>query len=136
MIVPGVVQWLFLCHISPFLEEIRLHRLCSISGVPRCCYGRTDLLSYRIARGWYPPAPWGAAAISPLSEMEYAAADTRKYTDMFQAGEIDPSAPGQAFCLEAYRKSDMLYLSLIKRLYKNIPKFSSINTFENGNILQ
>ena len=55
----GVVQWLFLRHISPFMEEIRLHRLCSISGAPRCCYGRTDLLSYRIARGWYPPAPWG-----------------------------------------------------------------------------
>lgn len=112
---PGVVQRLFLRHISPFLEEIRLHRLCSISGVPRCCYGRTDLLSYRIARGWYPPAPWGAAAISPFSETGYAA-NTRKYTDMFRAGEIDPSALGQAFCLGAYRKSDMLYLGLINRL--------------------
>lgn len=112
---PEVVQWLFLRHISPFLDEIRLHRLCSISGAPRCCYGRTDLLSYRIARGWYPPAPWGAAAISPFSETG-CAANTRKYTDMFRAGEIDPSALGQTFCLGAYRKSDMLYLGLINRL--------------------
>ena len=110
--------------ISPFLEEIRLHRLrpisgapsAPISGAPRCCYGRTDLLSYRIARGWYPPAPRGADAISPFSEMGYAAANTRKYTDMFRAGEIDPSVPGQAFCLEAYKESEMFYLSLINRL--------------------
>ena len=58
----------------------------------------------------------GADAISPPSEMGYAAANTRKYTDMFRAGEIDPSAPGQAFCLEAYKESDMLYLGLINRL--------------------
>lgn len=116
MIVPGVVQWLFLRHISPFLEEICLHRLCPINGAPHCCYGRTDLLSYRIARGWYPPAPRGADAISPPSEMGYAAANTRKYTDMFQAGEIDPSASGQAFCLGAYKESEMFYLSLINRL--------------------
>ena len=57
-----------------------------------------------------------ADAISPPSEMEYAAANTRKYTDVFQAGEIDPSAPGQAFCLGAYKESDMLYLGLINRL--------------------
>lgn len=112
---PGVVQRLFLRHTSLFQDEIRLHRLCSISGAPHCCYGRTDLLSYRIARGWYPPAPWGAAAISPFSETGYAA-NTRKYTDMFRAGEIDPSAFGQAFCLGAYKESDMLYLGLINRL--------------------
>lgn len=64
----------------------------------------------------YPPAPRGADAISLFSEMGYAAANTRKYTDMFRAGEIDPSAPGQAFCLEAYKESEMLYLSLINRL--------------------
>lgn len=57
-----------------------------------------------------------ADAISPPSEMGYAAANTREYTDMFRAGEVDPSAPGQAFCLGAYRKSDMLYLGLINRL--------------------
>lgn len=57
-----------------------------------------------------------ADAISPPSEMGYAAANTRKYTDVFQAGEIDPSAPGQAFCLGAYKESDMLYLGLINRL--------------------
>lgn len=55
-------------------------------------------------------------AISPFSEMGYAAANTRKYTDMFRAGEIDPSVPGQAFCLEAYKESEMFYLSLINRL--------------------
>lgn len=116
MIAPGVAQRFFLRHISPFLEEIRLHRLCPIGGAPRCCYGRTDLLSYRIARGWYPPATRGADAISPFSEMGYAAANTRKYTDVFRAGEIDPSAPGQAFCLGAYKESEMFYLGLINRL--------------------
>ena len=64
----------------------------------------------------YPPAPRGADAISPFSEMGYAAANTRKYTDMFRAGEIDPSVPGQAICLEAYKESEMFYLSLINRL--------------------
>ena len=57
----------------------------------------------------------GAAAISPFSETGYAG-NTRKYTDMFRAGEIDPSAFGQAFCLGAYKESDMLYLGLINRL--------------------
>lgn len=58
----------------------------------------------------------GADAISPPSEMGYAAANTREYTDMFRAGEIDPSALGQAFCLGAYKESEMFYLGLINRL--------------------
>ncbi len=29
---------------------------------------------------------------------------------------IDPSVPGQAICLEAYKESEMFYLSLINRL--------------------
>ena len=58
----------------------------------------------------------GAAAISPFSEMGYAAANTREYTDMFRAGEIDPSAFGQTFCLGAYKESNMLHLGLINRL--------------------
>ena len=60
----------------------------------------------------------GSIRLSPT------AANTRKYTDMFRAGEIDPSAPGQAFCLGAYRKSDMLYLSLINRLDQKRGKIS------------
>lgn len=53
---------------------------------------------------------------TPEDILQYAAANTRKYTDMFRAGEIDPSVPGQAICLEAYKESEMFYLSLINRL--------------------
>ena len=116
MIVPGVVQWLFLRHISHFWKKSvstvsaqSAALLVVAMGVQICYHTGLRVAGILLHHGM-------ADAISPPSEMGYAAANTRKYTDMFRAGEIDPSAPGQAFCLGAYKESDMLYLGLINRL--------------------
>ena len=58
----------------------------------------------------------GARMLSHRSQRWGTPPPTPGNTDMFRAGEIDPSAPGQAFCLEAYKESEMFYLSLINRL--------------------